>query len=109
MKRHKRKLDKMVEEKQLLSYLPYGSEDKDVMVKMVLPLMKPDLKSDESLSNIGAIADLLGIPGVSKLIDLYVTGKDLKSTLEEDEKGVNYGSDGTGRILLVGVFAREGI
>ena len=35
------------------------------------------------------IADILGIPGVSKIIDVYVSGRDLKATLEEEEKGTS--------------------
>ena len=56
---------------------------------MVLPIMKPDLKSDESLENIGSVADLLGIPGVSAVISAYTAGRDIKSTLEEGELGVS--------------------
>ena len=48
--------------------------------------MKPDVRSDESLSNIGAVADLLGIPGISAVLDAYVAGRDVKSVLESEEE-----------------------
>nr|MCR5067940.1 hypothetical protein [Erysipelotrichaceae bacterium] len=37
----------------------------------------------------GKIADLLGIPGVSTVINVYTSGRDIKSTLEEGELGVS--------------------
>lgn len=86
---HKEKLKKLVKEKKILNYLPYASEKTPIMMKFVLPILKPDLKSDESLGNIGAVANFLGIPAVSTVIDLYTSGRDIKSTLESEEMGVS--------------------
>lgn len=86
---NREKLDQLVKDKTIVSYLPYESKETDILVKMVLPIMKPDLKSDESLENIGSVADLLGIPGVSAVISAYTAGRDIKSTLEEGELGVS--------------------
>ncbi|MBQ5805607.1 MAG: hypothetical protein IIW22_07535 [Erysipelotrichaceae bacterium] len=47
------------------------------------------MNSDETLGNIGMVADALGIPYVSRVIDVYVTGRDLKTTLEEEDKGIS--------------------
>lgn len=57
-----------------------------VLTNLVLPILKPDVKSDESLSNIGAVADLLGIPVISAVLDAYVAGRDIKSVIEEDDE-----------------------
>ena len=89
IKDHKRKLDNRIKDKMIVNYLPYGSEKNEILMKFILPILKPDIKSDESLSNIGAVADFLGIPGVSKVIDVYTSGKDIKSTLESEEIGVS--------------------
>ena len=86
---NREQLDQLVKDKTIVSYLPYESKETDILVKMVLPIMKPDLKSDESLENIGSVADLLGIPGVSAVISAYTAGRDIKSTLEEGELGVS--------------------
>ena len=86
---HREKLDELVKEKTILAWLPYEAKESEVLVKMILPVMKPDLKSDESLENIGAVADLLGIPGVSAVISAYTSGRDIKATLEEGELGVS--------------------
>jgi hypothetical protein len=37
------------------------------------------------LANIGSVADALGIPGISGILDLYATGRDLKTTIEESD------------------------
>ena len=89
IKHHKRKLNNLVKDRKIVNYLPYGSEKNAILMKFVLPILKPDIKSDESLSNIGAIADFIGIPAVSKIIDVYTSGRDIKSTLESEEIGVS--------------------
>ena len=89
LKHHKRKLDRMVKDEKIVNYVLYESDAYVIMTKLVLPILKPDLKSDESLGNIGMIADALGIPGVSTVIDLYVNGRDIKATLESGELGVS--------------------
>ena len=58
-------------------------------IELILPVLKPDIKSDESLSNIGMVADAFGIPGISKIIDTFIAGRDIKITLEEEELGIS--------------------
>ena len=85
----KDRLDALVKEKKIVNYVTYGTEKNEMLVKLILPILKPDIKSDESLENIGSIADALGIPGISTLINVFVSGRDIKSTLEEGELGVS--------------------
>ena len=87
--KNKEKLNALKEEKKIVDYVSPECDVDIMQVKLVLPVLKPKLNSDESLANIGMVADALGIPYVSKVIDLYVTGRDLKSTLEEEEKGIS--------------------
>jgi hypothetical protein len=89
LENNREKLDELVKEKTILAWLPYEANESDILVKMILPVMKPDLKSDESLENIGSVADLLGIPGVSAVISAYTSGRDIKATLEEGELGIS--------------------
>ncbi|MBQ6335357.1 MAG: hypothetical protein IJI46_09840 [Erysipelotrichaceae bacterium] len=86
---NKEKLDGMVEAKEIIAYGQHGAKPDTNMVKLVLPVLKPNMKSDEQLGNIGMIADALGIPGISSLIDVYLSGRDIKATLESEEIGVS--------------------
>lgn len=84
-----KKLNKAVKDELISKYLSSDNGNYDTFVKFVLPILKPDLKSDESLENFGQIADLLGIPGVSELVNIYTSGRDIKATLEGGELGVS--------------------
>ncbi len=79
----------LANEKKIIDFVEEGVSPYIAMVELVLPVMKPDLKSDETLTNIGTVADALGIPGISKIIDVYIAGKDIKETLEEEELGIS--------------------
>ncbi|MBQ6655058.1 MAG: hypothetical protein IJM79_05985 [Erysipelotrichaceae bacterium] len=83
------KLDKAVEDKEIGGYESEEKAGYEAFVRFILPILKPDLKSDETLDNFGKIADLLGIPGVSTVVNVYTSGRDIKSTLEEGELGVS--------------------
>ena len=89
IRHHKRKLNNLVRDKKIINYIPYGSDSITIMTKLILPILKPDLKSDEALGNIGAVADFIGVPGISTLINVYTSGRDIKSTLESEEIGVS--------------------
>ena len=89
IEKNEEKLNNLKEEKKITDYVTPDTSVEIMQVKLVLPVLKPKMNSDESLANIGMVADALGIPYVSNIIDVYVTGRDLKSTLEEEEKGVS--------------------
>ena len=81
------RLEKLVQDGTLAAYVQEGTGPAAAMVKLVLPVLKPDISSDASLGNMGKLADALGIPAVSSLIDAFVSGRDIKATLEEaDDK-----------------------
>ena len=86
---NKKKLDELIKDKKIINYVPYGSDAYVIIVRLILPILKPDLKSDESLDNIGMVADALGIPGISTLINVYTSGRDIKSTIEEGELSIS--------------------
>ena len=83
------KLKVMANEEKIIDFVEEGVNPYVAMVELILPVLKPDLKSDETLTNIGMVADALGIPGISKIIDVYLAGKDIKETLEEEELGIS--------------------
>ena len=89
IKKNEKALKMLKEEKKIVDYVTPDTDVDIMQVKLVLPILKPKMNSDETLGNIGMVADALGIPYVSRIIDVYVTGRDLKTTLEEEEKGIS--------------------
>ncbi|MBQ6560586.1 MAG: hypothetical protein IJL85_07145 [Erysipelotrichaceae bacterium] len=96
-----KQLKQLKEDKAILDYLPSGTSPYQMMVRFVLPILKPELDSDETLDNIGQITDLLGIPGISTAINFYVSGRDIKATLEEGELGVVEGATIIGDVASI--------
>lgn len=89
IKKNEKTLKTLKEEKKITDYVTPDTDVDIMQVKLVLPILKPKMNSDETLGNIGMVADALGIPYVSRVIDVYVTGRDLKTTLEEEDKGIS--------------------
>ena len=85
---HKQLLDQMKGDHIIYNYGLLQSNYNVNLVKLVLPIMKPDLKSDEALENIGMVADVLNIPFVSALINGYISGREIKETIQDNEDGL---------------------
>jgi len=77
------------EEGLISGYTDTESGNYVVLTKLVLPVLKPKAGSDESLDNIGSIADLLGIPVISTVLSAYTSGRDIKAVLDEGDIGVS--------------------
>ncbi|MBR0416274.1 MAG: hypothetical protein IJI56_00500 [Firmicutes bacterium] len=84
-----RQIKDLSEEIDIINYVKEEDSPNSMLVDLVLPILKPDIKSDASLENVGKVADALGIPGISKVIDVFIAGRDIKTTLEEDELGID--------------------
>ena len=82
---NKEVLDQLVKDGEIINYISEEKKEYNVLVKLVTPILKPNLKSDETLENIGMLADVLGVPGVSTAIDVFINGRDIKATLENEE------------------------
>ncbi len=87
--RYRDELEILKKDKSILDYGLIDDDPNTNLVKLVLPVLKPKLKSDAALDNIGMIADALGIPYVSTIISTYESGKDIKTTIEEGELNVS--------------------
>ena len=74
---HSYKADKVITD-----HVKPGTNPNVVLTKLVLPAMEPKANSDDSLGNIGAVADLVGIPWISAIIDAYVAGRDVKAVMQ---------------------------
>ena len=85
--RIREKLEKLKEDKQIIGYVTFKADKNDIMIRLILPILKPDLKSDASLENVGKVCDLLGIKGVSTVISAFISGRDIKSTIEDGDLG----------------------
>ena len=86
IKKNKTELEKLKEEQIIKDYIDVNTNANVALVKLVLPIMKPDLKSDEALENIGMVADALNIPGVSTIIDTFITSREIKQTYEDGKQ-----------------------
>lgn len=82
---NKEVLDQLVKDGEIINYISEDKKEYNVLVKLVTPILKPNLKSDETLENIGMLADVLGVPGISTAIDVFINGRDIKATLENEE------------------------
>ena len=69
-------------DKVITDHVKPGTNPNVVLTKLVLPAMEPKVNSDDSLGNIGAVADLVGIPWISAIIDAYVAGRDVKAVMQ---------------------------
>ncbi len=69
-------------DKVITDHVKPGTNPNVVLTKLVLPAMEPKANSDDSLGNIGAVADLVGIPWISAIIDAYVAGRDVKAVMQ---------------------------
>ncbi len=87
--RYKDELEALKKDKNIVGYGLINDDPNTNLVKLILPVLKPNMKSDAALDNIGMIADGLGIPYVSTIISTYESGKDIKSTIEEGEMNVS--------------------
>ncbi|MBQ1306897.1 MAG: hypothetical protein II004_04800 [Erysipelotrichaceae bacterium] len=87
--KYRDELETLKKDKNIVDYGLIDDDPNTNLVKLVLPVLKPKLKSDAALDNIGMIADALGIPYVSTIISTYESGKDIKSTIEEGELNVS--------------------
>lgn len=96
-----KRLIQLKDDKEISGYAPFSASAYNVLVKLILPILKPDLKSDASLENLGKVADLLGIPGVSTVVDTFIAGRDIKANLEESELGVSEGAAIIGDIASI--------
>lgn len=87
--KYQEELETLKKEKNIVNYGLIEDDPDDNLVKLVVPILKPEIKSDATLDNIGMVADALGIPYVSTIISTYESGKDIKSTIEEGELNVS--------------------
>ncbi|MBQ1566452.1 MAG: hypothetical protein IIZ80_01025, partial [Erysipelotrichaceae bacterium] len=83
------RLEQLKKDKKISGYVSDESDEDDIMINLILPILRPDIKSDASLENIGTICDLLGIPGISAIISAYISGRDIRSTIKEGDLGLS--------------------
>ena len=85
---------KLKENEDIMAYVFADDENNDKLVKLILPLYKPELSDTGTAENIGRIADALGVPLISRITSIYVTIKDKMDMAEEVKKTVKDGEIG---------------
>ena len=84
----KNKLETLKKEKRIVAYAGNSLSNETKLIKLILPLYKPELNSENALGLIGSVSDALGIPYVSKVIDTALSGKEVVETVKEGDLDV---------------------
>ncbi len=84
----KNKLETLKKEKRIVSYVGSALSNEIKLIKLILPLYKPELNGENALGLIGSVSDALGIPYVSKVIDTALSGKEVVETVREGDLDV---------------------
>lgn len=94
----------------LVDYTSAGVSDNQKLVKLMLPVFKPEITVDNSAEFIGHVTDALGIPVVSTVVELFVNGKEIKQTLSSKSVDASDISTVVGNIASIfGLDAVEGV
>ena len=86
-------------DKVITGHVKPGTNPNVVLTRLVLPAMEPKADSDDSLGNIGAVADLLGIPWISTILDTYVAGRDVKAVMQSAAENQELGLSDVSTII----------
>ena len=78
-------LDKMKLARKIEGFAADNASADSKLVNLVLPVYKPNFDGDSVLGYMASVADALGIPYVSEVIEYFSTGKEIVETLKSDE------------------------
>ena len=81
----KDELNSIKEEKRISGFVPESAKKEAKLIKLVLPLFKPDISGENALELVGSVADALGIPYVGDIIDFSMNGKEIIDTVKEGD------------------------
>ena len=83
----KERLEELKRKRTLSGFISSEHSAPAIMVRLIAPHLKPEAKSDTALESIGMVTDLLGIPGVSTVIEAFTSGRELKETITRSDLG----------------------
>lgn len=78
-------LNAIKEEKKITGFVPETAKKEAKLIKLVLPLFKPEINGENAAEVIGSVADALGIPYVSDILDAAMNGKEVIETIKEGD------------------------
>ena len=78
-------LNSIKEEKKITGFVPETAKKEAKLIKLVLPLFKPEINGENAAEVIGSVADALGIPYVSDILDAAMNGKEVIETIKEGD------------------------
>ncbi len=79
----------LLEEGKLSGCAAASAPEDDKLVRLILPLYKASITVGDTADVIGTVADAMGIPFISRVIDIGNSGIDVKETMEAEEIGVS--------------------
>ncbi len=85
----KEELKQLKKEEVIDSFALSSDSDNDKLVELILPLYKPELTVENGADMVGRVADALGIPYVSTIVNVFLNGKDIVETVQEGEMGLS--------------------
>lgn len=92
-------LNSIKEEKRITGFISESAKKEAKLIKLVLPLFKPEINGENAVSVIGSVADALGIPYVSDILDAAMNGKEVIETIKEGDM------DGVDKANVIGGIA----
>ncbi|MBO4808031.1 MAG: hypothetical protein J5537_03250, partial [Lachnospiraceae bacterium] len=92
-------LNAIKEEKKITGFVPETAKKEAKLIKLVLPLFKPEISGENAAEVIGCVADALGIPYVSDILDAAMNGKEVIETIKEGDM------DATDKANVIGGIA----
>lgn len=82
-------LKSLKKEKGISGFVKSSASKEVKLINLVLPLYKPKFDGENALEVVGGIADALGIPYVSNIIDVSLSGKEIVETVKEGNMNIS--------------------
>lgn len=82
------RLNALVVDGTLMAYTFDSNSDQNELVHLVLPLYKDSITGDNALYILGAVADVMGVPGVAQAVDVFCNGREVKDILAAGDTSV---------------------
>lgn len=81
----KDELNALKKDKTISGFVKESASKESKLINLVLPLYKPEINGENALEVVGGVADALGIPYISDIIEVSLSGKEIIETVKEGD------------------------
>lgn len=81
----KEELNALKKDKTISGYVKESASKETKLINLILPLYKPEINGENALEVVGGVADALGIPYISDIIEVSLSGKEIIETVKEGD------------------------